>query len=69
MAPPTIISSIGGKLRIPNLTNQPLTLKKSEQFCQIRHAVVQPDPPESPQHHEDASRVPPTVPQRDINPS
>ena len=34
--PPTILSCIDGKLRIPNLTDEPKTLKKHEHFCQIR---------------------------------
>ena len=33
---PQIISSVGGKIRIPNLSSEPQSLKRNEHFCQIR---------------------------------
>ena len=35
-----IVSSIAGKIRIPNMTNEPHTLKRNEHFCQIRPVFV-----------------------------
>jgi hypothetical protein len=35
-----ILPSVGGKIRIPNLTSEPLTLKRNEHFCQIRPVYV-----------------------------
>ena len=33
--PPTILSSVAGKIRIPNLTSEPQTLRRNEHFCQV----------------------------------
>jgi hypothetical protein len=33
---PQIISSVAGKIRIPNLTAEPQSLKRNEHFCQVR---------------------------------
>ena len=37
---PSLITSFGGLLRIPNLTNTTGVLKKNEHFCQIREVFV-----------------------------
>ena len=34
---PSIVQSIAGKIRVPNLSNEPLLLKRQEHFCQIRN--------------------------------
>ena len=41
-AQPTIVSSVAGKIRIPNLTTEPHFLKRNEHFCQV-HAVYTPE--------------------------
>ena len=33
--PPCVVSSVAGRIRIPNLTDQPQTLKRNEHFCQV----------------------------------
>ena len=35
MAPPGIVSSVAGKTRIPNLSNEPHSLTRNEHFCQV----------------------------------
>ena len=42
--PPGIVSSVAGKLRIPNLSTEPHSLKRSEHFCQVS-LVYSPDTP------------------------
>ena len=37
---PGIISSVVGKIRIPNMITAPRVLKKNEPFCQIRPVTV-----------------------------
>ena len=46
---PTMVSSVAGKIRIPNLTPEPHFLKRNEHFCQV-HAVytMPPVPPVHP---------------------
>ena len=39
---PTMVSSVAGKIRIPNLTPEPYFLKRNEHFCQV-HAVFTPE--------------------------
>ena len=39
---PTMVSSVVGKIRIPNLTPEPHFLKRNEHFCQV-HAVCTPE--------------------------
>ena len=39
---PTMVSSVAGKIRIPNLTPEPHFLKRNEHFCQV-HAVYTPE--------------------------
>ena len=39
---PTLVSSVVGKIRIPNLTPEPYFLKQNEHFCQV-HAVFTPE--------------------------
>ena len=39
---PTMVSSVVGKIRIPNLTPEPYFLKQHEHFCQV-HAVYTPE--------------------------
>ena len=38
--PLTVLPSIAGRIRIPNLTNQPQVLKRHEHFCQVRATCV-----------------------------
>ncbi|KAL5007239.1 hypothetical protein ScPMuIL_002143, partial [Solemya velum] len=38
--PPKLISSVSGKIRIPNLTEQPQSLKGNEHFCQVLSVFV-----------------------------
>ena len=54
-----MVSSIAGKIRIPNLTPEPYFLKRNEHFCQV-HTVYTPEedtrlpvspPPRPPVHH------------------
>ena len=33
--PPSIIEAVSGKVRIPNKTDEPLSLRKNEHFCQV----------------------------------
>ena len=33
--PPRIVSSVAGKIRIPNLSSEPHSLKRNEYFCQV----------------------------------
>jgi hypothetical protein len=33
---PFLVSSVGGNLRIPNLSNEPMLLKRNEHFCHVR---------------------------------
>ena len=40
--PPHIVSSVAGKIRVPNLSDQPHVLKRHEHFCQVR-PVFTPD--------------------------
>ena len=34
--PPSIIEAVSGKVRIPNNTDEPLSLRKNDHFCQVR---------------------------------
>ena len=38
--PPCIISNVAGKVRIPNLSSQPLLLHRNAHFCQVRPVSV-----------------------------
>ena len=40
---PRIVSSVAGKIRIPNLSSEPHFLKRNEHFCQVR-ATFTPEP-------------------------
>ena len=40
--PPSIVSSVTGKIRIPNLSSEPHSLKRNEHFCQV-NPVFSPD--------------------------
>ena len=40
--PPSIVSSVAGKIRIPNLSSEPHSLKRNEHFCQV-NPVFSPD--------------------------
>ncbi|VDI36235.1 Hypothetical predicted protein [Mytilus galloprovincialis] len=48
---PSLVSSVAGNLRIPNLTDEPLVLKRNEHFCNVR-STYSPDNVEikSPDH-------------------
>ena len=39
---PTMVSSVAGKIRIPNLTPEPYFLKRNKHFCQV-HAIFTPE--------------------------
>ena len=39
---PNIVSSVAGRIRIPNLSSEPRSLKRNEHFCQVR-PVYTPD--------------------------
>lgn len=45
---PCILSSVAGKVRIPNLSDEPRLLRKNEHFCQVRpvyvHGIPKSDP-------------------------
>ena len=34
--PPSIIEAVSGKVRIPNNTDEPLSLRRNDHFCQVR---------------------------------
>ena len=51
---PTIVSSVAGKMRIPNLTTEPHFLKRNEHFCQV-HAVYTPEV--RPQHQRTTASI------------
>ena len=55
LPPPKIISSVTGRIRIPNLSCQPIQLKRQEHFCQVR-PVFTPSTHEQPQHIADLSK-------------
>ena len=40
---PTLVHSVAGKIRVPNLSTEPQLLKKNDHFCQVR-AVFAPEP-------------------------
>ena len=42
--PPCIIQSVGGKVRIPNLTPAPLVIQRNSHFCQVCPVSVIDDP-------------------------
>ena len=46
--PPTLVHSVAGRVRIPNLTDEPVILKRKEHFCQVS-AVFTPKPDDTPQ--------------------
>jgi hypothetical protein len=37
---PTLVHSVGHKIRIPNLTSDPILVKKNNHFCQIRTIYI-----------------------------
>ena len=37
---PSLITSVGGKIRIPNLTEDPVIIQRNSHFCQVRHITV-----------------------------
>ena len=41
---PCMVSSVAGKVRIPNLTPEPRLIRKHEHFCQVRPVYVPPEP-------------------------
>ena len=42
---PSILSSVAGKIRIPNLHDEPIVLKRNEHFCQIHRVFAPPNEP------------------------
>ena len=57
MANPAIISSVAGKIRIPNLSPEPHFLKRNEHFCQVRAVYA-------PEARDDNSQLPVVPPPR-----
>ena len=55
LPPPGIISSVAGRIRIPNLSCQPIQLKRHEHFCQVS-LVFTPSTHKQPQHTADLSK-------------
>ena len=55
LPPPGIISSVEGRIRIPNLSCQPIQLKRHEHFCQVS-LVFTPSTHEQPQLTADLSK-------------
>lgn len=37
---PSLVTNVSGKVRIPNVTDEPMLLKRNEHFCDIRSAMV-----------------------------
>ena len=58
--PHTMVTSVGGRIRIPNVTGEPLGLTGNEHFCQVL-PVITPDP-----HTPSANTSPEKVPTRAI---
>jgi len=56
---PAVISSVAGKIRIPNLSPEPHFLKRNEHFCQVR-AVYKPEA------RDDNSQLPVLPPPRPL---
>ena len=54
---PAIISSVAGKIRIPNLSPEPHFLKRNEHFCQVRAVYA-------PETRDDNSQLPVVPPPR-----
>ena len=54
--PPSVLRSVSGSIRIPNLDNDPKFLRKNEQFCQV-HEVFIP----SADTHDATTPTPPVV--------
>lgn len=46
--PPAIVSSVSGKIRIPNLSDKPRLLKRNEHFCQVSPVFSPPDTTQAP---------------------
>ena len=57
--PPCIIQSVAGRVRIPNLTGEPLVLKRRKQFCQVQPVFL---PPLDIDARETTTRPAPTPP-------
>ena len=66
--PPSIIEVVSGKVRIPNNTDEPLSLRKNEHFCQVclttelscdstDSDIQLPKPPSTREFHSDAISV------------
>ena len=55
LPPPGIVSSEEGRIRIPNLSCQPIQLKRHEHFCQVS-LVFTPSTHEQPQDTADLSK-------------
>ena len=55
LPPPGIIFSVAGRIRIPNLSCQPIQPKRHEHFCQFS-LVFTPSTHEQPQHTADLSK-------------
>ena len=46
--PPCVVSSVADSIRIPNLTDQPQTLKRNEHFCQVSPVFAPGDSKQTP---------------------
>ena len=55
---PRIVSSVAGKIRIPNLSSEPHFLKRNEHFCQVRATFT----PEPPGNNSPPTAKPPPIP-------
>ena len=53
--PPGIISSVAGRIRIPNLSGEPIRLKQHKHFFQVSHLFTL-STHEQPQHTADLSK-------------
>ena len=54
-SPPGIISSVAGRIQIPNLSGEPIHLKRDEHFCQVS-LIFTLSTHEQPQHIADLSK-------------
>ncbi len=59
--PPSLIHSVAGKVRIPNLTTEPRVPRRQEQFCQVRSLFIPQMPDEKPATPKD-NKPPPSQP-------
>ncbi|CAC5394087.1 unnamed protein product [Mytilus coruscus] len=56
---PSLVSSVAGNLRIPNLTDEPLVLKRNEHFCNVRSTYLPENNDIKSPEHADAAKFHP----------